>query len=363
MSSRSSASDDLWLLTPGPLTTSASVKRAMVRDVGSRDDELLRMCAGLRDTLLGVAGVGADHTCVLLQGSGTFVVEAMLGTFVPRDGHLLVAVNGAYGRRMAQIARVAGRRVTEVCGPEDAPLGADAVAQALTPDITHVAVVQCETTSGVLNPVEAVAEVVHAAGASLLVDAMSAFGAVPLAPCYDALVASSNKCLQGVPGVGLCVAKTAVLASCEGRAHSVSLDLHDQWRRAERDGQWRFTPPTHALLALRQALDELAAEGGVPGRGARYAENGRILVEGMRALGFESLLADAVQAPIIYTFRSPAGFDFPDFYARLRGRGYVVYPGKLTRAETFRIGCIGALDGDTMRGALAAIRETLEEQR
>lgn len=356
---------DPWLLTPGPLTTTPSVKRAMQRDVGSRDLGLLAVNRRIGARLLEIADATTGHVCVLLQGSGTFVVEAMVGTFVPGDGHLLVVVNGAYGHRMADIARVVGRRVSTLKVPEAAPFSVAALADALkaAPDVTHVAVVQCETTTGVLNPVEAAAEVVSAAGAALLVDAMSAFGALPLAPCYEALVASSNKCLQGVPGVGFCIARADAIAACEGRAHSLSLDLYDQWRRAERDGQWRFTPPTHALLALDQALVELEAEGGVAARGARYAENGRILAEGMRALGFSRPLADADQAPIIYTFLSPAdpAFVFDDFYERMRARGYVIYPGKLTQAETFRVGCIGALHPTQMRAAVGAIGATLEQ--
>jgi 2-aminoethylphosphonate-pyruvate transaminase len=269
---------------------------------------------------------------------------------------------------MGRIMQVMGRGFAVYETPEDVPpdparldalLGAD-------PAITHVAIVHCETTSGILNPLEAVAEVVARRGRRLLVDAMSAFGALPVDAKrlqFDALAASANKCLEGVPGMGFVIARTAALEACEGNAHSLSLDLFDQWRAMERNGQWRFTPPTHVIAAFGAALDAHALEGGVEGRGARYRRNCRILVEGMRALGFETLLPDHLQAPIIVTFHMPSDkrFDFQLFYDRVRERGYVLYPGKLTVADTFRVGCIGALGEAEMRGALDAIRATLAE--
>jgi 2-aminoethylphosphonate-pyruvate transaminase len=217
-----------------------------------------------------------------------------------------------------------------------------------------------------LNPVSAIADVVAARGRRLLIDAMSAFGALPLdmgkIPC-DAVMASSNKCLEGVPGIGVLVARPAALGECEGNAHSLSLDLHDQWRYMDRTGQWRFTPPTHVLAAFDHALERFAAEGGVSGRGARYAQNCRILVDGLRDLGFVTLLPDHLQAPIIVTVRTPAdpGFDFEAFYQALQRRGYVIYPGKLTVADSFRVGCIGSLGEAEMRGAVAAMRAALDE--
>jgi 2-aminoethylphosphonate-pyruvate transaminase len=359
---------DPWLLTPGPLTTSPAVKRAMLHDCGSRDPHLIGVNRRIRDRLVGIVHGRGTHVCVPLQGSGTFAVEAMLGTFVPAGGRVLVLINGAYGRRMTLVCHYAGRSVTTLEWPEDVPVDPAAVDGALTADpaITHVAVVHCETTTGVLNPVEKVAEVVARRSRALLVDAMSAFGALPLdarVVPFAALAASANKCLEGVPGVAFCIACETALRKTAGNAHSLSLDLHDQWAAMERDGQWRFTPPTHCLLALDRALDELEAEGGVAGRGARYAGNCRILVEGMRGLGFWTLLPDAVQAPIIITFREPADprFGFQAFYDRMRARGYVIYPGKLTVADTFRVGCIGRVGPEEIRGALAAVRATLRE--
>ena len=243
-----------------------------------------------------------------------------------------------------------------------------AVEKALAGDaaITHVAVIHCETTSGVLNPVEEIAAVTARRGRRLLIDAMSAFGAIPLDArrvAFDAVVASANKCLEGVPGIGFAIVRREALEEARGQAPSLSLDLHDQWAAMEKNGQWRFTPPTHVIAALDRALDQHAAEGGVAGRGARYRGNCTILVEGLRALGFETLLPDRLQAPIIVTVRMPADpkFHFETFYERLNQRGYVIYPGKLTVADSFRIGCIGALGETEMRGVLAAIRAVLDE--
>jgi 2-aminoethylphosphonate-pyruvate transaminase len=357
-----------YLLTPGPLTTSLTVKQAMLRDWGSRDRAFIELNARIRERLVRMAGAEETHVCVPLQGSGTFVVEAMLGTLVPRDGRLLVLVNGAYGERMVRMARRHGRAVVALTTPEDQPNDPAALERMLAEDraITHVAAVHCETTSGILNPIARIAEITRTAGRRLLIDAMSAFGALPLdareVP-FEAVAASANKCLEGVPGVGFALVRREALAAAESNAPALSLDLHDQWVSMERTGQWRFTPPTHVLAALDQALAEHAAEGGVAGRGTRYRANCRILIEGMRGLGFETLLPDHLQAPIIVTFRMPADrrFVFQEFYDRLRARGFVIYPGKLTVAPSFRIGCIGRIGPGEMRGALAAIRATLEE--
>jgi 2-aminoethylphosphonate-pyruvate transaminase len=359
---------DPWLLTPGPLTTSRTVKEAMLRDWGSRDAEFIELNARVRERLVALAGGQGTHVCVPLQGSGTFIIEAMIGTLVPHSGKLAVLVNGAYGTRMVRMCGYLRRDCIALETPEDTPVDPAALDAALAADaaITHVVVVQCETTSGVLNPVEAIATVTARRGRRLLVDAMSAFGALPLdaaATPYDALVASSNKCLEGVPGMGFAIVRRSALEAAAGNAPSLSLDLHDQWAAMERTRQWRFTPPTHVLAALDQALVEHAAEGGIAGRGARYANNCRVLVDGLRALGFETLLPDALQAPIIVTVRMPADpkFSFESFYDRLSRRGFVIYPGKLTVADSFRIGCIGRLGEHEMRGVVRAIGEILAE--
>jgi 2-aminoethylphosphonate-pyruvate transaminase len=340
-----SPTGDPWLLTPGPLTTSPGVKEAMLHDYGSRDTRFIAVNRRVRERLVEIVNGDDGHVCVPLQGSGTFVVEAMMGNFVPPDGKVLVLVNGAYGKRIARICDYYGRATVIQETPEDTPVDPEALDAALAadPGISHVAAVHCETTSGILNPLEAVAEVTARHGRGLLIDAMSAFGAIPLdarAVPFDAVVASSNKCLEGVPGMGFCIARKEALERTKGNSPSLSLDLYDQWVSMEKNGQWRFTPPTHCILAFDRALEEFEAEGGVAGRGARYAGNCRILVEGMRALGFRTLLPDALQAPIIVTFHKPVDprFDFEAFYDRLRRSGYVIYPGKLTVADSFRIG-------------------------
>lgn len=360
---------DPWLLTPGPLTTSPSVKQAMLHDYGSRDSHFIEVNRRVRAKLLAIIeDDGGDFASVPMQGSGTFAVEAMLGTFLPRDGKVLVLVNGAYGQRIVKICRYLGRAAVAQETPEDTPPDLAALEAALAADsaITHVVAVHCETTSGILNPIAEIAALVAAQGRRLLIDAMSAFGAIPLSSktvAFDAVAASSNKCLEGVPGMGFCLARKSALEACEGNAHSLALDLYDQWVAMEKNAQWRFTPPTHCILAFDQAIIEFEAAGGVAGRNKRYSDNCRLLVEGMRALGFKTLLPDELQAPIIVTFHMPENpkFDFQTFYDRLREQGYVIYPGKLTVAESFRIGCIGALGATEMRGALSAIAATLAE--
>lgn len=361
-----SRAHDPWLLTPGPLTTSYSVKEAMLHDWGSRDKNFIAINQRVRDRLVALAGGEGTHVCVPLQGSGTFVVEATVGTLLPRDAKALILVNGAYGQRIARICDYYERRYSILQTPEDVPNDAAAVDAALTDDseLSHVFVVHCETTSGILNPVADIAEVTVRHGRKLIVDAMSAFGAIPMdareVP-FDAVVASSNKCIEGVPGVGFAIIRESLLEGCEGNAVSLTLDLYDQWQAMEKNAQWRFTPPTHVIVAFEQALREHEEEGGVSGRGARYRHNCRVLVDGMRELGFETLLPDELQAPIIVTFHMPAdpSFVFQTFYDYLGERGFVIYPGKLTVADSFRIGCIGRLGEQEMRMALDAVRETL----
>jgi 2-aminoethylphosphonate-pyruvate transaminase len=340
----------------------------MLRDWGSRDTAFVAMNRRVQRRLVDMAGGDGTHVAVLLQGSGTFAIEAMIGTMVPRDGKLLILINGAYGHRTAQICRVIGRAHATLEWGEDEAVDPNTVANTLAADsaITHVAVVHCETTSGILNPLAEVARVVKQAGRRLLIDAMSAFGALPLDARelpFDAMTSSFNKCIEGVPGATFVICQKAALDAAAGNSRSVVLDLREQSQFMEKTGQWRFTPPTHVLAAFDRALDEHAAEGGVAGRGARYRRNCQILIQGMREMGFRPLLPDALQAPIIVTFHTPADprFDFKSFYDRLAQRGYLIYPGKLTKIDSFRVGCIGRLADADMRGALGAIRETLAE--
>ena len=366
--SAASPTGDPYLFTPGPLTTSPTVKQAMQHDFGSRDARFIRINAGIREDLLAIANAAGTHECVPLQGSGTFIVEAMLVNFIPVDGKVLILVNGAYGKRIATICQRYGRDSVVEEWPEDTPVDPKRVAELLEQDasISQVVVVYCETTTGLLNPLAEVADVVQQAGRGLLIDAMSAFGALPLDATevpFHAVVASSNKCLEGVPGMGFCLVRRDVLQASRGNCPSLCLDLHDQWQALESNGQWRFTPPTHCILALSQAIDEFKGEGGVAGRGARYRENCDVLTAGMRALGFEVLLPDHLQAPIIVTFKMPADekFDFESFYAKLSARGFVIYPGKLTVAPSFRMGCIGRMGADEMRAAVAAVEQVMAE--
>lgn len=356
--------EEPWLLTPGPLTTSMEVKEAMLHDYGSRDEAFLRVNQRVREKLLHLIHAEDSHLCVPLQGSGTFVVEAMISTLIGSNDKLLILVNGVYGRRMAEICRRTGKAFDCMEWSENQPVDPAALERRLSWDhsISHVAVVHCETTTGILNPIEDIAEIVDGHGRELLIDSMSAFGALPLDAreiSFAAVAASSNKCLEGVPGMAFCLVSRAVLQDCAGNANSLVLDLYDQWKGFERNGQWRFTPPTHVILALDQALTALEKEGGREGRLARYRANFECLRAGMEAMGFRCYLPHALQAPIIITFLQPEdpAFVFSEFYDALRQQGYAIYPGKLSTADTFRIGCIGQLSQLEMEGALQAIRD------
>ena len=354
------------LLTPGPLTTAAAVREAMTVDLGSRDPAFLAVTARILTRLVALAPEPGAFEAVPVQGSGTFAVEAMLGTFVPRTGAAAVLVNGVYGARAVELLCRAGRRVVPLVADEEAAPDLDALDRALAadPGITHVVAVHVETTTGQLEPIAEIAAITARHGRRLLVDAMAAFGAIGLdGVVADAVAASSNKCLEGVPGLGFVLARSTALAETAGNAHSVSLDLHAQAARLTKDGQFRFTPPTHVMLALDAALTLHLAEGGVAGRGARYAANLRVLVDGLTALGFVPLLPAERQAPIIVTFRAPAhpNYDFKRFYDGAKARGFLLYPGKLTQIDTFRVGCIGAIGALEMTQAVNAVEGTLRE--
>jgi 2-aminoethylphosphonate-pyruvate transaminase len=358
-----------YLLTPGPLTTAFSVKEAMLKDWGSWDADFRGMTKSLCDQLVALAGdTRGEFVCVPMQGSGTFSVEAMLGTMVPRDGKVLVLANGAYGLRAAETLKVMARAFTLIDKGDYLPPRGDEVAAALDADpaITHVIAIHCETSSGILNPVAEIAEAVASRGRKLLVDSMSAFGAIELdvnrITC-DAMVSSANKCIEGVPGFGFVIARKSALEAAKGNAHSLSLDVHAQWVAMVRTGQWRFTPPTHVVAAFLEALRLHAAEGGAAGRGARYTRNRDVMVAGMRGLGFETLLADRWLSPIIVTFFCPADpkFVFARFYDLMKDKGFIIYPGKLTMVDSFRVGCIGRMDEHVMRKVVQAAKECLAE--
>lgn len=346
------------LFTPGPLTTDRRTRDAMMVDRGSRDDDFIAITARVRRRLVDLAGVSSSHTCVPIQGSGTFAVEATLRTLVPREGSIAVLVDGAYGARMAEIARTIGRRVVAWEVGETDPIRPQELADLLAcdPSITHVGLVHCETSTGRLHDLDALLDA--AGDRAVIVDAMSSFGAIALdAGRCDAIVASANKCLEGAPGLAYALVRTSALERARGNAGSIVLDLEDQWRAMERTGQWRFTPPTHVVAALDAALDLHAREGGVAARRSRYAESQRALVLGMRELGFRTVLPESEQSPIIVAFDEPTegAFSFERFHRALREDGFVIYPGKLTKRASFRIGCIGAIDRSDIEALLASV--------
>ena len=353
------------LLTPGPLSTSESVRQAMLQDWCTWDKDYNEgVVTVIREQLLKLAGLDGEYTTVLLQGSGTYAVEATLSCAVRPQDKLLIVANGAYGKRMGDIARRHGLNHVLVSLKETAPMTPEAVRRALEehPDISHLAMVHCETTTGILNPVEAVARAIRGRGLTFIVDAMSSFGGIPIdirKLGIDFLVSSANKCIQGVPGFGFVIARRSSLSRCEGVSRSLSLDLYDQWAEMEKGrGKWRFTSPTHVVRAFFQAVKELEDEGGVEARHDRYRENHAELVEGMRRSGFRTLLPDELQSPIITSFLYPEeDFDFQKFYEALKERGFVIYPGKISEAPTFRIGNIGDVFPDDFRRLAEAVAD------
>lgn len=358
------------LLTPGPLTTTETVKKEMLFDHCTWDDDYKQITQSIRRQLLSLAHVsGKDYTVVLMQGSGTFGVESVLTSVTGDHDRLLIAANGAYGERMADIAAHAGipfllysQSYDKVPDPEE--IG---VLLEQNPDITHVAMVHSETTSGILNDIASVAKVVKGAGKTFIVDAMSSFGGVdiPVGDLgIDFLVSSANKCIQGVPGFSFIICNREKLIESKGKARSLSLDLYDQWETMEKDGKWRFTSPTHVVLAFSQALKELEQEGGIPARSRRYEENNHLLIQRMKQLGIEPYIGNGHQGPIITTFFYPENhsFSFQEMYQYIKDRGYAIYPGKVTEAETFRIGNIGEIYKEDINRLCDILESFLKEK-
>ena len=363
-------STEPYLLTPGPLTTSARTKQSMLRDWGSWDVDFNNITGRIRERLLQNVHASGTHECVPLQGSGTFAVEAAIGTLVARGGHVLVPQNGAYCQRIARICRTLGRTLTTIDYAENAPVSAADVERALLADasITHVALVHCETSTGILNPLQEIAQTVARHGRGLIVDAMSSFGALEIdarRTPFDAVVAASGKCLEGPPGMGFIIARRSTLERAEGNSHSLAMDLYDQWVYMQKTTQWRFTPPTHVVAAFDCAIAQYLEEGGLAARAARYTQNCRTLIEGLARLGLCSFLPAAIQAPIIVTFYAPdtPRYAFKSFYNAVKAHGYILYPGKLTTVETFRVGCMGQLGERGMSGAVEAVGKVLAEMR
>lgn len=357
------------LLTPGPLTTTETVKKEMLFDHCTWDDDYKKITLSIREKLLELAHVSEpEYTAVLMQGSGTFGVEAVLTSVLGEGETLLIAANGAYGERMGDIA--AHGKIPYLMYREeyDKVPSAERIQAILEehPEITHVSMVHSETTSGILNDIASVAKVVKTAGRTFIVDAMSSFGGVdiPVGELgIDFIISSANKCIQGVPGFSFIICRRDKLIESKGKARSLSLDLYDQWETMNKDGKWRFTSPTHVVLAFAQALKEMEEEGGIPARAKRYRENNRLLIEKMEAMGIRPYIGEEYQGPIITTFFYPEHhqFSFQNMYQYIKDRGYAIYPGKVTDADTFRIGNIGEIYREDIEKLCQIMKEFLEE--
>ncbi|MED3561925.1 2-aminoethylphosphonate--pyruvate transaminase [Bacillus xiapuensis] len=355
------------LLTPGPLTTTDTVKLAMMKDWCTWDDDYNNIVQGIRKSLVQLATKSVDqYSAVLMQGSGTFSVESVIGTVVPRDGKLLVIANGVYGSRIVKIAKTLGINTVVIDSSEVEAIDLNRLTVQLENDseITHVAIVHCETTTGMLNPIEKVSEIVKRYNRVFIVDAMSSFGGVELDIAdlnIDYIISSANKCIEGVPGFGFAIVKKDEFEKCKDNARSVSLDLYDQWKTMEeQNGKWRFTSPTHVVRAFAQALKELEEEGGIKVRASRYKNNQKVLSDGMKKLQIQPILPEELQSPIITSFYYPnsESFDFKVFYHKLKEKGFVIYPGKVSALDTFRIGNIGDVHQKDIEDLLKAIEQS-----
>lgn len=358
-----------YLLTPGPLTTSRSSKIAMLGDYGAQAEEFRSIVGEVRRELKRLAGCDETHECVLISGPGAYAIEAALGSFAPaKRKKTLIVVSGQAGEQAASILQALDRPFARLDkGYSDAPTGDDiAAALDADPDITHVWIAQCEAASGLVSSIEEVGKAVKTRGKVFMVDAMHSFGALPLDMVrdqIDVLVSTSGVCLEGVPGFSFVFAKRDLLIGAEGKSHSMVLDLQTQWKEQESTNQFRFTPPTHAVIAFRQALRELESEGGIGMRRARYQRTAEELITRMRAMGFTPLLPDTEAGPIVQCFICPRDpkFVFTDFAEHLRQRGFEIAPGLLAGQASFRVGTIGQINDKVIKVLAQAVEAVLKD--
>jgi 2-aminoethylphosphonate-pyruvate transaminase len=358
------------LFTPGPLTTTAETKQVMLEDYGSRDTYFINLIAEVRSELLKIAELEKEkYSVVLMQGAGTFGLESLVSSVFDKDDYLLILINGAYGRRFQRMAEIHGVKHLVCEFPENEEITAEKISHLMYQhSFTHCSIVHCETTTGIINDIESVGELCEQEDIFFLVDAMSSFGAVPInfdECAISALVSSSNKCIEGVPGFSFTIISNVLLQYAKGKSKTLSLDLYDQWKGLEKDGQFRFTPPVHAIVAFHKALQLLKDEGGINARSKRYQQNNQILIDGISKLGFELYLNPEYQGYIISSFVYPNQFwfDFKVFYNKLNERGFVIYPGKLSDADCFRIGNIGQIFPEDVKALLSAIETVTNEMK
>ena len=357
------------LLIPGPVTTHPDVRAALGHDFAPWDNEFRPLYASVCERVRQIAGgIPEQHAALVLQGCGHFVTEAAIRTFLPPGGRILIPRTGSYADRMIRLATEAGRVAVPLAIDPDRPADPNAVAAALDrdPTISHVGIIHSETGSGVIHDQAAIGALAHARGRRTIVDAVSAFGALPFniaaQPEVDAMVFTSNKCFEALPGLGFAVCPSDRLAASVGNAGSWSFDLSDIHAHGQHfPGSFRFTPPAQVLNAFNTALDRFDAEGGQPARLARYTANMRVLYDGVRRLGLTPCLAPEHQGPIIVNVLAPAdpAWDLQNFVDALKARGFLISNFYTSDAPSFRVGCIGAITPDDMALAVAAMGEAL----
>ena len=356
----------MLLLIPGPVATRPEVRAALSQDIAPWDPSFRPLYASVRSRLAEIGNCDlTQHAVLPLQGCGHFAVEAAVRSLLPLGGKLLVPMTGSYAERMARLTRETGRVVVELPASSIAPVEPDTVAGALAadPEISHVGLVYSETSSGVVHDPAAISDAVRGAGRRVLLDAVSAFGALPLNmaahPEIDAAVFTANKCLEGIAGVSFVLARIDALQRHARCAGSWSFDLHDIYQHGVRDdwGSFRFTPAAQVMAALRTALRLLAAEGGQPARLARYQANAAALYDGMTRIGLQPYVSREAQGPIVLNVHAPAdpAWSLPGFVAALKARGFLISNFYNTATPSFRVGCIGAVTpGDFHRFVRAA---------
>ena len=339
----------MLLLNPGPVTLTERVRQSLLQpDLCHRESEFFDLQDEARARLLAAYDLDpAAWRAVLLTGSGTAAVESMIAALVPEDGKLLVIENGVYGDRIAQIAQQYGiaHEVLEHGWMEAPDLARIEAALAADPAITHVAVVHHETTTGRLNALEPIAALCRRYGARMLVDGVSSFGAEAIDFAggeIDAVAATANKCLHGVPGAAFVIVRETALARAVRRTYYLDLG---RLATLQAQSNTPFTPSVHAYYALVEALREFEEAGGWRARHAHYAALADRVRDGLAARGMALVLPDGESSVVLRPYTLPPGVSYDTLHDELKTRGFVIYAGQgALSASLFRVSTMGAIE-------------------
>jgi len=356
------------LLNPGPATTTDTVKNSLlVPDICPREKEFGELMKRVMKKLVDVIHGGPEYTSVIFTGSGTAAIEACITSVVPHDKKIFIINNGAYGKRMVQIAKINKIDCIHYEEAVNKEINLNSIESFLKQnkrEISHLAIVHHETTTGMLNPVNEICKISNSFGIECIVDAMSSYAGIPInikEMNADFLISSSNKCIQGMAGLSFVISRVSSLDKLNNiPPRSLYLDLLGQFQSLKKTNQMRFTPAVQIFYALEQALNEYFEETAIR-RYERYKNSYDVLIRGLKDLGFKLYLPDHLHSKLLTTIYEPtnSAYSFNEMHDYLYEKGYTIYPGKCNNENTFRIANIGQIDQTDIIGFIEKLEAYL----